>query len=707
MTLDPKYVVTSDVDTYFVNKDTGLPLANGQLIFYRDSARNVPKAVFELSGTPPNYTYTSMGAVVTLSTSGTVEDSQGSNQVIYYRPYILDSSSGLDVLDLYYVVGQDENGVVQFTREAWPNISPEDAVSDEVSPVTNQIANPTFTNVFLNTAAAATNAISVSGAVNQAIPIAPDWDLVVSGSGLIQLSQLQIAGVVDVPTSPPSAIDISVGLGITQCNLRQRFSYNSGLWASTGSSTNNPVFLTGGFVAQNQNPGNQTLQMFYNASSGGSPVQILSGVFGNNYTIVQGGTAVQIPNSSDTNLGKNGYVDIYISLPTNSHVIITSILLVPSFKTSQTVGYDLDSSNRNEAYQGDYYIPRLNAKPTNSLLVGWDFEVSPYQFAKFGNQAGVAGYLTDQTIFGLSTGLLNFTKDVTTGGLFLNKTAGNGFYIMQYLTGSAVKKMLGTKLSVNVFAYTDAATNVDMRVYLFRAGSTGAIPILPTTLGNVAADGTFTLTAANWTEIPRGGLPTALATLKVVIGNDINNGNNDYGFSQWQITDAAQILDTDKFAIVVSFSAIGHITVNSISLVPGDIPCRPAIQSQDETLRQCQYYYSKSFFPSTFPAQGLGFNTGESYSSQVFGSAAANALGPIISFSTSMRATPNITLYNPVSNNALIRDLTANLDWIVSSTIFSTISANGFATVGTTPSGSSSGDLAALHWSADVRLGVV
>ena len=56
--------------------------------------------------------------------------------------------------------------------------------------------------------------------------------------------------------------------------------------------------------------------MFYNESSGGSPVTIVDAAVGSGtYDDFTGTTAVAIPASTNTDSGIDGYIDIYISFP--------------------------------------------------------------------------------------------------------------------------------------------------------------------------------------------------------------------------------------------------------------------------------------------------------------------------------------------------------------------------------------------------------
>jgi hypothetical protein len=138
MPLNPDYVIAPSLEMYFVDKDTGLPLTNGQVYFYQDNARTIPKDVFELSGAPPNYSYTVLPNPVILSAVGTFSDDSGNDIIPYYYPYDQNGN-----VQLYYIEVYDMNGVLQFTRQGWPN-----TVSENVNPgdedVTNFIPNGQF-----------------------------------------------------------------------------------------------------------------------------------------------------------------------------------------------------------------------------------------------------------------------------------------------------------------------------------------------------------------------------------------------------------------------------------------------------------------------------------------------------------------------------------------------------------------------------------
>lgn len=602
--LNPLFISTSDLEEYLVDKDTGLLLANGLIYFYRAAAPNILKPVYQISGTFPDYTYTALPNPMNLSAVGTTQNASGDNVDILYYPWNPDydpTMTSAPELDLYYIVVMDQNGNVQFTRDPWPpSLTAADSpILQSDNFITNQISNPTFTNTFLNQGIPNVYTLAASPAIQQ-FALGPDWFFEISGvtGSAVTVQIFPVSGIQQIIGSPPYMLDVLVGPGVSTCNLVQRFYANSGLWTSTSVPGAQSLFLYGSFVAKNENSGSGGLAMYYRESTSSyTPVQILAATINGTFTRYSG-VSVEIPSSTNTQNDIAAYVDIYISFNLNSRVEFSEIQVIPSaIVPTNLILPDFNSSNRNEAYQGDYYIPRAASKPIPSYLIGWDFPVNPYQFAAPGSITTTPAYLTDQTICQAATTPITWAQDSITNGLFFTTTdVSDAFCMVQYLSAGQVYDMLGTSLSVNVFGYQNGTGSpVTMRVYLFSAPSTSSIPTLPTLLGTLNTDGTFSPTATGWTQISRGGLPDPQVTLSQKLSNsDINNLTNDYGFSGFQITDSTQIGNSiEQFAIVVTFqySGITEITINSVSVVPGDLPCRPSVKSIQETLLECQYYY--------------------------------------------------------------------------------------------------------------------
>lgn len=598
MALDPHYVTDGPLEEAFLDKDTGLPLAGGFITFYRDSSRITPKTVYQLTGAPPAYQYVPLPNPLELSSIGVVQNVGGDNVVIYYYPWLDDGTTE----DLYYIEVTDSDGVVQFTREAWPNSAASGGGSGSDSlPVQNQISNPQFTQISINdvpTLTPSTTTYTVSGSELE-FELAPNWTLVINGTDDVEVERLSLSGSLQAPTNPPYALSISVGLNITSCHLRQRFYTNSGLWTSTASE---PLFLSTGLVVKNLINADTNVKMFYQASNGAlqtTPLEIFDQDIEqlSDYTFYTGGS-VEVPASDDVLTGEDGYVDIYVQLSPASSVAITSVQVVPAVnvESAPVLPYDIASANRAEALLGDYYLPRVTTSNVPSMLTAWDFPLNPAQFGTTKTiTVGTPDYVWDQTICNSVTGNVGAARNSVTNALQLTPVSANAsMYMIQYLTGAQAKEILYNRLSSNISAYLAASAGVvTVRAYLYSGTAASVVPILPLSLVTLAADGTVSSPAAGWTEIARSGLDTARAEVTA----DRPTIDNDIKFTGWEIVDPALIADTDKFAMVVTFAwtTLPVINVMSISLNKGDLPTRPAPKTLSDVLSECQFYYEKSY----------------------------------------------------------------------------------------------------------------
>lgn len=141
MALDSRFKIASDLQSYFVDRTTGLPLSNGYIKFFQDEAHTIAKNVYILSGSYPGYTYTNIGSTVSLSAVGTV--SYNNNDVIlYYFPYDGDATTSTGIVQNYFVQVYDQNNVLQFSRQAWPNIVSQGTGADNT--LLNYIPNGQF-----------------------------------------------------------------------------------------------------------------------------------------------------------------------------------------------------------------------------------------------------------------------------------------------------------------------------------------------------------------------------------------------------------------------------------------------------------------------------------------------------------------------------------------------------------------------------------
>ena len=603
MSLDPRYIVATNLENYLVDKDTGLPLANGTVRFFQDDSRSTPKTVYQLTGSPPNYTYSALPNPMTLSAVGTTVNAGGNYTPIYYYPYATDG----ETVQLYYISIYSALNVLQYTLQAWPNISEASDPTEMVSTVENELSNSQFSQVLFVPSQG--NTISFTTALSSvSYQIAPDWEVVISssGAGSLTINQIALAGALNIPTNPPFAISfLPSGGTITKLLLRQTLNNNPDIWSTT---TQGAGYISGIMLVNSLDGNPHTLQMQYTQSGGPSSPQVIvsgsTGVTGyqllNNTVLLNAGT-----NTED---GNTGAIYIEIVLPNTGNYSVTSVQVVGLNDQSGLVEYVQDPINRQIDHLYHYYQPALNFKPIKSYLCGWDFPLNPAQALGSTVTSGIASkYTWDQTILwqsGPFGAVSRSTTGSTKGSYVINSNGGDAqFAIVQYLTLPQILDLLNNNLSSNLIVKTDNASNIKGTISLWYT-SDATVPNINTSslslVLSVNANGKPITFNGNWSEIPRSNYGDAIFTI------DYSNPNlQNFGFNGWKLdTDTIDISTVTYFAIVVGFSVLTstkNIIIQSCSLVPGKVPTIPATQTFDEVLNDCEYYYEMSYANGTIP----------------------------------------------------------------------------------------------------------
>jgi hypothetical protein len=671
------------------DKTLNVPLAGGFVNFFHDNARTTPKDVYELVGTGPgSYSYVDIGSMLTLSGIGTYIDSSGGNIPIYLWPFTgtPNDQPPSTTADNYYVTVYSATGVFQFDIPNWPGVQGNGGGGGATSTSENIISNGQFVDVDFPVTATPTSPQTfniASGTVTT--EVAPDWSVITTGTGTVSVWQIPISGATTNIGNPAYALGISttgfsLPIQLTQKILAPR------ILAST------PVSAT--FIAQS-NGGNVTLSMTYTPSITSASQTLASGTaISADYSVIANASPVLITNPG---VG-NGSVNVSIVIPAGTSVNISCVQLCAAINNT-IVGYIQETPEREIDHLFHYFQRKINFKPISSLLVGWDFALNPAQFGATRTITTTPSYVWDQTIGASAVNNVNVSRPSAIFPVMAAVTTGDtdAFYLLQYLTGPQACETAASNLSVNINAYANNHPGVVITVYLFAGNSSSTIPLISGgTIGTIASSGVFTLTAANWSLISQFPAYGNSAT--------INTFHLDYGFSGWP-TDP--VLGVRKnFAIVVTFAVPTsgtQVIVESISCSPGDIPTRPAPQTPDEVLRECQYYYQKSFAQGVIPAQAVGVGRGEYYNVQNVG--AANAAGSFtgINFQVPMRGVPAIALFDPVNADANIYNFATSSVW--TGCVAANVSPNGFWISGTTPGGSAIGNLIAIQWTANAVLG--
>lgn len=650
-------VITAvDLQETFIDKNTGLPLAGGQLRFWVDGARTTPKVVYQITGNPTDsqgdgYSFAPLPNPLVLSDVGTIVDNNGNNVPVYYYPYDAD-----DNLELYYIEIYGADGVMQATRQAWPNNaegSGGGGGGSTTSVTENQITNSQFVETYLGDTDSAT--FSYTGSATTTYSIAPGWTIEIdhTGSDSLTIQRTAVVGSTALQTNPPYLLVVTPGLNISGLRLSQRFDHNPALLAET-AQTNSGWIATGLALGA----GN-SVTVDYVPSNGTPTTGILSAT-NSTISLVYFTNTVKLPQSTNSDDAATGYVDIKINLSPTAATTLSSVQLTAA-SPSQTVGYIQDSVARQTDHLFHLYREALDTKPIPSFLTGWDFSLNPTQCQPkdgtptFGAKG--SGYIWDQTILYTQTsGSVNYQPaDMTTlnGPLKLLMTATDNIAIVQYLPLEQARALLSQPVSVMVSAHTDNATAIPATVTLWYTDGTN-VPDLNSNLSIVdVVDNDGTLSALNqptggvWTELTRSQGKRATFEIETAIPSVYHN----YPFNGWDLNGDPILNSVTYFAIVVTLGQVPsgqYVTFNSVSVVPGEIPTIPAPQTSNQVFFECQQYYWKTYAPAYGEGDGTSNGSMILPAGFILNSALQNYYYPksfSISFPSTMWKEPDVRFY--------------------------------------------------------------
>jgi len=228
MALDNRYIPDISLSEFLIDPETGLPITGGTVEFWEDEDRSQPKNVFQLTGSPPNYTYDVLPNPMDV-VSGIPVNENGVNVAIYYFPY-----DDLGNIQNYYIVMKNEDGVVINEREAWPNLTAGEDPTQTENSITNELDNGQFAEVLFEPQYGRT--IVTGGAVSDEFyEIAPRWFLRISSSdtATVLVERTSLEGSLNIETNPPYQLEITPeGGNITALALVQRLYHNPDIWAN-------------------------------------------------------------------------------------------------------------------------------------------------------------------------------------------------------------------------------------------------------------------------------------------------------------------------------------------------------------------------------------------------------------------------------------------------------------------------------------------
>jgi hypothetical protein len=645
--LDPRFIPAFSIEDVLLDKDTGAPLSGGQVYFEIDDQRGMLKPVYQITGASPNYTFIQLPNPMTLSSIGTFEDALGNPVIPYFYPYKANGD-----VELYYVRVTSSDDVPQFVREAVPYIAASSS-SDIQSVITNEIANPQFSEVLFDTSSVYT--YDVNGVTNDVIPLAPDWDLVVTSPGLgsITVTQFDPPGSLNVISNPATILTISSS-GLTSLVLRQRKYGSPNLWGGG--------YVSASYVARTHSGTAVSLNMYYSQSDGTViDVLLVEGTLPSSGAYVNQTGSALIPVSTSTQTFPNSYIDIFLDLPVTIEIDITSIMVAFTGQTNiQSITSDQESLPRQIDHLFHYYKPELEFMPIPSYLIGWDFPLNPAQFgeAVAPNAVGAnkSYYVWDQTIvFQSVNSSLTISREAVIGNFTIQAAATGRHAIIQYLGGKEADDVFAALVLNGVSANVVMESTVvqDMNIAMYWTAS-ASLPTMSTGTSLVTGFDVngYPTVSAGWIEIARTGFDKSDFTT----GGGLSLESHDFSnFADLNAYNTAKF-----FAIVVSTKstlALGNtVEYKSISLVPGKVPTIPAPQTSDEVLRECSAYYTKSYETTTTVGTAATLPGAFNFVLPSIGSGAVTSScypgAFTLRFPVPMFKTPTVTLYSPVSGTA-------------------------------------------------------
>ena len=552
----------------------------------------------------------------------------------------------------------------------------------------NQVTNPQFSLINF------TSPLTISATNPAPTAIAPGWSFVAAGTGTATIRKVPLDRTNTNPSNAPYALRLTLtGWTAGSVFLKQRFQQNGMLWAGE--------YVSSAITARLDGSPPSISASLIDSNSAVLGVVLPSTVVNESWNEFTGHAL--LPATTNPNVPPAAYIEYSLALPSNIDIYLTSFQLVAQDLPLEPK-FEQESIDRQIDHTFHYYKDPLSYKPVPSYLVGWDFPLNPTQFGSsipIAAGANVSHYVWDQTIlFQTATNSISVARASSNNGIVFTRAADSSFAVIQYLPSTQARLILGQQFSVQLQGKTGASTvNGTVSCYWTTGATLPAMSANTSLVASITA-GVPTVTNGTWTAVKT---VTGVTALPFALTSSASTTSFE-GFN----SDLAGKDTATFFAIVVTLdtltAAVADVTLSYVSLVGGTIATRPAPQTQDQVLRECQYYYTKSFSPATAPIQNSAGNS--AYGLQNVGSAGSGD-GPFVRFPSPMRVAPTarVTLYNPNAANAQIRNISVPGDYSGSNA--NSVTEYGFLTSGASNVGSALVDVIAVNWSADARLGFI
>ncbi len=462
----------------------------------------------------------------------------------------------------------------------------------------NQVTNSQFAFISFTSPLS----ITTAGTYN----IAPGWFLELVGTGTATITQVILPADADAINKPPYALRLDLS-DWDEANLYQRLNGTGAIWASTtGQST--AVAATVTALAEDDD---QSLSIIYQPSSG-APTVIASGTIDTaQYQVLQG--AVTLPPSTNATLSNLAYVDLILQLDPTGIINISNFQVVGQ-DIPLPLTYQQESIERQADHLFHLYRQDLAQRDHESILVGWNFPLNPYQFitTAITTITNQTQYIADQTILHqmaasqVQTGQAGVAERHGLTVKAVTAATQTQVALIQYIDPATARQSWGKIVSIMARArlFTSHSTAVKLKARLIYRSS------LPPTLSAVEPISSWALNgdpvfAAGWTAV------SPLNDPSYVLQNAYEAGTTgDYPaipFDQIQLPEADNASMTLGIVIYTqgdldaSAGTEDSIVFDCVSLTNTQFAADGATQTYDDCLKQCQFYYENSYSKGVLP----------------------------------------------------------------------------------------------------------
>lgn len=365
MALDPKYMISPNLQEIFIDPATGLPMVGGYVYYYSDNMRSNLKTVYELSGTFGSYSFIPLTNPIQLNGSGSPVNGSGADVRVYYHPYDAQGN-----IENYYIRVTDLAGNTKITRQAWPNLA---GASTDIIFAYNFIRNSNFYSwsngiIFNNV---------LLGSINDNDFMVDDWTYTNDDPAqTISISQgTFIAGQATPPNNPTFYLNYqNTSGGVSQSINKFTQSYQ-GVQTLNGQNVSISIWMKQVSGAN----GNISVDLTQYFGAGGSPSVVTPIILSNTLTIgnyIQFSGSAQLPTITGFTIGTGNKLYLNINMPLNlqCQVQISNVILNQgaSIISNQEISND-DMQKQTNTYglypaftTGDI---KLTLK--NSAEIGW------------------------------------------------------------------------------------------------------------------------------------------------------------------------------------------------------------------------------------------------------------------------------------------------------------------------------------------------